>query len=305
MFAGIDVSKKWVDVALSDSNCSLNRANPIEAAKWLKKQSVSLVVLEATGGYELPMIEALAKEKIPVARVNPKQARSFADALGKRGKTDILDAKNLALYAKTLQPEPTILPAKNLQNLRELCAYRQDLVATRTAENNRLKQQANPWIATKIEELIKTIEQTIHKTEQEIKQIIAKNTEMKEVFERLCTMPGIGFVTAAILIANMPELGDANRAEIAALAGVAPFTRQSGQWKGKSFCSGGRAVVRQAIYMAAISAIRGKNRFAITYQELRTKGKPAKLAIVAVMRKMLVTLNAMLHKKVDFRQNIA
>jgi transposase len=304
MFAGIDVSKKWVDVALSDSLCSLNRVNPIKAAKWLKKQGVTLAVLEATGGYELPVMHALAKEKISVARVNPRQARSFADAFGKRSKTDALDAKNLALYAKMLQPQPTNLPAKHLQSLRELCSYRQDLVTMRTAENNRLKQQSDTFISKQIQQLIKVIERSVDKVEQEIKKILTENIQLNELFTRLCTMPGIGFVTAVTLIAYMPELGDANSNEIAALAGVAPFTRQSGTWKGKSFCSGGRAIVRQAIYMATISAIRGKNRFAMIYKNFREKGKPAKVAIAAVMRKMLVTLNAMIYKKSDFLQNI-
>lgn len=301
MFAGIDVSKKSVDVAIFEGGC-LEKTNPIKAAKFLKKNGVSLVVLEATGGYELSVMHALAKEKIPCARVNPRKTHHFFVALGASCKTDKADAKNLAVYAKTFNPKPTVLPAKNIQNLRELCSHRHDLVTMRAAEKNRSYQSANEIISKSIDKIISVFDIQIKDVESEIKRVITNDEKLKVDFARLCTMPGIGVVTAVTLLAYMPELGAANRSEIAALAGVAPFTRQSGQWQGKAFCSGGRAVVRQALYMAAVSATRGKNQFSDKYKSLTEKGKPSKVALVAVMRKMLITLNVMQKKGTDYKE---
>jgi transposase len=301
MFAGIDVSKKCVDVAIFEGAC-LEKANPIKAAKFLKKSGVSLVVLEATGGYELPVMHALAKEKIACVRVNPKRTRHFFMALGTSCKTDKVDAKNLAIYAKTFNPKPTVLPVKSLQSLRDLCSHRHDLVTMRAAEKNRSYQSTNETISKSIDKIINVFAIQIKKIEDEIKLIIVSDETLKSSFARLCTMSGIGAVTAAILLAYMPELGAANRKEIAALAGVAPFTRQSGEWKGKAFCSGGRAVVRQALYMAALSSIRGKNQFSDRYKALILRGKPSKVALVAVMRKMLTILNVMQQKGENYKE---
>lgn len=301
MFAGIDVSKKCVDVAIFDGGC-LEKANPIKAAKFLKKNGVSLVVLEATGGYELPVMHALAKEKIACARVNPKKTYHFFMASGTPCKTDKIDAKHLANYAKFFNPKPTVLPAKAMQNLRDLCSHRLDLVTMRSSEKNRSYQSSNAMISKSIEKTICFFDMQIKKIDEAIKLAIVSDEQLKAGFKRLCTIPGIGAVTAATLLVYMPELGEANRKEIAALAGVAPFARQSGQWQGKSFCSGGRAVVRQALYMAALSSVRGKNQFADKYKLLTEKGKPSKVALVAVMRKMLITANFMQQKGEDYKE---
>jgi transposase len=300
MFAGVDVSKKWVDVALSDGDVYLPRAKPEEAAKWIKNHGVTLVALEATGGYELPMVHALNHENIKVARVNPQQVRQFAGAIGQRAKTDLKDAKVLAIYAKALQPEPLTLAEKPVLSLRALCARRGDLIAMRTAENNRLQQTDDARVRASIQNILDALALSLKEIVIEIKAFFVENPTLNALCERLCTMPGVGIITAATLLAQMPELGTASRTQIAALAGVAPYTRQSGVWKGKSFCSGGRSIVRNALYMAALSAIRGKNRFAEIYTALKNKGKPAKLALVAVMRKMLISLNAMIAKNTDF-----
>jgi transposase len=297
MFAGIDVSKKCVDVAIFEGAC-LEKANPTKAAKFLKKNGVSLAVLESTGGYELPVMHALAKEKIACARVNPRKAHHFFVALGASCKTD---AKNLAIYAKTFNPQPTVLPAKNIQTLRDLCSHRRDLVTMRTAEKNRSYQSTNAIISKSIDTIIEILNSQIKKIDDEITGVIASDETLKTWFARFCTMPGIGAVTAAVLLAYLPELGEANRKEIAALVGVAPFTRQSGEWKGKAYCSGGRAAVRQALYMAAVSASRGKNPFGNKYNALIGKGKPSKVALVAVMRKMLISLNVMQQKGEDYQ----
>ena len=300
MFAGIDVSKNWVDVALYGSEETLSRVQPLKAAKWLKKQGVTLVALEATGGYELPMVHALIKEKIAVSRINPRQVRQFGEAVGQRGKTDRLDAKLLARYAAVVQPSPVVIPAKEQQHLRALCMRRRELVAMRTQESNRLQQSVDAFVTMTIETMIEHLKASIKLVEKSIASFIAEHKPLKELAERLRTMPGIGPVTAAMLIAYLPELGEASRTEIAALAGIAPFARESGQWKGKSFCQGGRAPVREALYMAALSAVRGENQFRAKYLTLVDKGKPAKVALVAIMRKMLVILNALIANKVPF-----
>ena len=300
MFAGIDVSKNWVDVALAESEAGLDRASPAKAAKWLKRRGVCLVALEATGGYELPMLHALAREKIPVARLNPRRVRQFAGALGKEAKTDRTDARVLAQYARMVQPEPLTLPARELMHLRALCARRRELIAMRTQERNRRHQATDPWIQASIETMLDRLAQLIHEIEQAVRDFFAAQPELGALRRRLCTMPGIGPVTAASLIAWMPELGAATRGEIAALAGLAPFARQTGVWQGKAFCSGGRTPVREVLYMAALSAVRGGNPLGTRYRMLREKGKAHKVAMVAVMRKMLVILNAMVQKQTDF-----
>lgn len=300
MFAGLDVSKNWVDAALAGTGECLYRASPIQAAKWLKKKGVSLVALEATGGYELPVIHALGKENIAVARINPRQVRQFAQALGHRAKTDSTDAIALADYAEMVRPAPLVLPAAPLLHLRALCMRRRELIVMRTQERNRLYQASDAWIRDGIEHMLAYLHQSIAAVDQAIKALFAAQEGLAALRRRLCTVPGIGPVTAAALIAWLPELGTATRYEIAALAGVAPFTRQSGQWKGKASCSGGRAPVRDMLYMAALTAARGENLFATRYRALRAKGKPHKVALVAVMRKMLVILNAMVQKQTDF-----
>jgi transposase len=300
MQAGIDVSKNWVDVSIAESGERLERASPLKAAKWLRKRGVTLVALEATGGYELPVMQALERERIPVARANPRQVRRFAQALGRNAKTDSIDAAVLARYAQMLRPEPTALPARAITVLRSLCARRRDLVAMRTAERNRRQQASDAWIIASIDALLEQLSAQIGATQDAITRHLAAHPQLDALCRRLRTMPGIGPVTAAMLIACMPELGHARRTEIAALAGLAPFARESGTWKGRSFCCGGRREVRECLYMAAVSASRGNNRFAKTYKEMLEKGKPPKVALVAIMRKMLVTLNAMAKNNNDF-----
>ena len=293
MHAGIDVSKNWVDVSIAESGARLERARPLQAAKWLKRRKVGLVVLEASGGYELPMLAA-------VSRVNPRQARQFAGAVGQHGKSDRADAALLARYAATLKPEPTTLPSAALVTLRGLCERRRTLVMLRTAERNRRAMASEPLVVESIAQLLAMLETQIVALQREIAAHIAQHPELAERQARLRTMPGIGPVTAAMLIATLPELGEASRTEIAALAGLAPFTRQSGVWQGRAFCSGGRASVRACLYMAALAATRQNNRFADTYQRLTARGKPHKVALTATMRVMLTTLNTMEKNKTCF-----
>ncbi len=300
MHAGIDVSKNWVDVAVAEDGARLERARPLQAAKWLKRRKVGLVVLEASGGYELPILTALTREKIAVARINPRQARQFAGAVGQHAKSDRADAALLARYAATLKPEPTMLPSPALILLRSLCERRRTLVVLRTAERNRRAMETEPLVQESMARMLTMLDAQIDELQQLIAAHIASHPDLVACQARLRSMPGIGPVTAAMLIAAMPELGIASRTEIAALAGLAPFTRQSGIWQGRAFCSGGRAHVRECLYMAALSATRRQNGFATTYQRLISRGKPHKVALVAVMRSMLITLNAMEKNKTMF-----
>jgi transposase len=206
----------------------------------------------------------------------------------------------LARYAQLIQPKPLTLPAEAIVQLKALVTRRRELVALQTAEKNRLQQNADAWVKENIDDMIAHIAKQIKVINTTIAAHIAAHPTLKELHTRLRTMPGVGAVTAAMLIAFMPELGNASRGEIAALAGVAPFVHESGQWKGKAFCAGGRAPVRECLYMAAVCAVRGTNRFATIYTSLIKKGKPSKVALVAVMRKMLTALNAMVEKKTDF-----
>lgn len=288
MFIGIDVSQKTVNMASSCGTLRLDGVNPVQAAQALDGRGVILAVLEATGGYERPMADALRKQGISVAVINPRQARDFAGALGIRAKTDRIDALVLARLAQTLKPEPA--PAKtDAQNrLQALTTRRQQVSAMLTQEKNRLQQTADPDVLQSIKDSIKILKASLEALTGRLKDQIADN----EVAKALQDVPGIGPVCAASLLAFLPELGSLNRQAIAALAGVAPMDRQSGQWKGKSFCSGGRTRVGPPLYMAALAATRHNEEIRRFYQRLVDAGKPKKLALVACMRKLLCHLNS-------------
>jgi transposase len=302
MYAGIDVSKNWVDVALVDGE-RLRRASPSQAAAWLAERAVTLAVLEATGGYERSMLAALAAAGVGAARVNPRQSRQFGGALGLRSKTDAVDAHLLARYGAMMQPKA--LPAPSVADavqarLQALLARRHDVVTMRTAEKNRLQQTTDDWLRTQIMQMIAQLETQCVTLETQLRQMLAQDAALAARVTRWRTVPGIGLLSALALAAWLPELGNASREEIAALVGVAPYTRASGQWQGKAFCSGGRAPLRQMLYMAALSASRGEQRFARRYREFVARGKPRKVALVAILRQMLTTLNAMERTQTDF-----
>lgn len=299
MYAGIDVSKNWVDVALEDGSL-LRRASVEAAAAFVRDRGATLVALEATGGYERPMVAALTSAGIAVARLNPRQVRQFAGALGLRSKTDAMDAQLLARYAATLQP--AALPASDAVHtqLQALLARRQDLVAMRTAEKNRLQQTTDTWLRTQMTAMLGMLAVQIAALEQQLQQVLANNAALSARVTRLRSMPGVGLLSALALVVGLPELGQATRGQIAALVGVAPYTRASGQWQGKAFCSGGRAQVRQMLYMAALSASRAEHPFGQRYRDLVARGKPRKVALVALMRHMLTILNAMEAAQTNF-----
>lgn len=289
MFVGIDVSKARLDLAVLDgvsqsfSNDESGWQGILELLQPLKP---GCVVLEATGGYEKGVFRMLAAAGLAVIRVNPRQVREFARSLGILAKTDKLDAQVLARYARVTEPE--IRPLLEDETLRSLVARRNQLVAMRTQETNRLKQNPNPLIEADVQAHLKELETRIATFTRCIHEELARFPASG----LLQAVKGVSVITTATLLAELPELGTLNRKQIAALAGLAPFNRDSGSFRGKRKVWGGRAVVRSTLYMATLSAIRFNEKLSAFYQRLREAGKVFKVALTACMRKLLTILNA-------------
>jgi len=298
---GIDIAKQHLDVFEGGRVVRLpNTPAAIAAlvAQWPHKPQ--RVLFEAAGAYDLALRQTLEAAGIPFARVNPARARDFARAAGFLAKTDALDAKMLAAMAQCLNPPPTTAAEPERQHLVMLHKRRDQLVATRQQERTR-RHDAPPEIAADIDRHIAWLSTEIAALQTRIARLIAAHQELKQSARQMRSAPGIGPVTATALIALLPELGRRSPQTIAALAGLAPLNNDSGQHRGKSQIRGGRKRVRDALYMAALTASRGTSRFAKIYQSLRAAGKPAKLALIAVARKLLVTLNAMIRDNRAFQ----
>lgn len=293
-FVGIDVSKDMLDVAWNNGEKGkINRfPNTPAGAKALAKalQGVQRVVLEATGGYEREIAEALSQADIPLSVVNPKRVRDFARSLGRLAKTDTIDAGILALFAKHFHEQlPLYSISPEQVALREWVALRQDLVQSRVQYQNRIKQ-ASLSIRPTLTKLLQTLKQEIRALTQQIQEQL-KAFPQAQVLMRVT---GLGVVAVATLIAQMPELGWLSGKEAAALAGLAPFNRDSGQFRGRQFCHGGRKTVRCVLYLAANCARRFDEKIKAFFERLIAKGKPFKVAVTACARKLLVILNAKL-----------
>lgn len=299
-YLGIDLSKQWIDAHLLPTGQSWHvSTEPAELEAWIAAlpETLSLVVMEATGGLETTVAALLARRGLPVAIVNPRQTRNFAKALGLLAKTDPIDAHAIALFAERVRPEPR--PLKNEQQLEveELLARRRQLVETLAGEKNRLAQARGKAVRASVQAHLDWLERQIKKVEQQIDALIKASPLWREREELLRSAPGVGPVTARTLASELPELGQLTGRQISALVGVAPMTRQSGQWRGKSFCSGGRAALRSVLYMAAFSATQHNAVIRRFHERLILQGKPFKVAMVACMRKLLVILNTMARKK--------
>jgi transposase len=292
MFIGIDVSKNSVDVASACETIKLQGVNPLRAAEILCKNSVQLVVVEATGGYERPVVEALQAKNVPVAIINPRQARDFAKVLGCLAKTDGIDAYVLAQFAEKVRPQAARPVAPQMKQLQALVARRRQLQQLLTQEKNRRHQAIDAEVKSSLQVIIEALQKALKQITVSILQMLRQNPEWQKTLALLGQVKGVGLVTAATLIAELPELGRVGRKQIAALVGVAPFDRQSGQWRGRSFCQGGRKSVRTALYMAALTAVRYNDPLKDFYAKLVNAGKPKKLALNAAMRRLLTILNA-------------
>ena len=304
---GIDISKASLDCHVYPAGAEHQFANTAKGHKaliaWLQQWPVERIAYEATGTYHRALEAALADW--PCVKLNPERARRFAQAAGTLAKTDRIDAMLLARMAATLQPP--VRPAKTAQQvqLAELINARDGLVRDRTALKNREKNLTIALLKRQCRQRLEQIERHVSALDAEIACLIAKDAVLARRHQILVSIAGVGTLTANQLIATMPELGSLDNKQAASLAGLAPRARQSGQWKGKSFVTGGRINVRQALYMPALVAARFNPDLKAKYQQLVTAGKPAKIAITAVMRKLVVTANALLKADRCWQQSMA
>jgi transposase len=298
LYVGIDVAKAKLDVALDADGEVFELSNdPIGLTQLidrLKSQAVALVALEASGGYEALAVATLGAAGLPVALVNPRQARDFARSTGTLAKTDVIDAKLLARFALTIKPRVTALAESGRAELSELLGRRNQLVGMQVAERQRLAQARSKRVRKDVQGMIDFITKRLDKAEDDLGKFIAARPEWQIKEDLVRSVPGVGPTTSRVLLGRLPELGKLNTKAIAALVGIAPINRDSGSFRGKRTIAGGRADVRTALYMAAFSATRCNPVIRSFYQRLRAQGKPFKVALVACMRKLLAILNAIM-----------
>ncbi|XHR28224.1 MAG: IS110 family transposase [Chthoniobacteraceae bacterium] len=291
VYVGIDIAKKTLAVSAPGmkkqyTNTPLGHAQLIQALP-----ENAHVVMEATGGYERDLSLCLHAKAIAVSVVNPRHVRDFAKAMGQLAKSDNIDAQMIVAFARAKVPRPDSAPSQRQIELEELMARREQLVALRSIELNRREHHRQKLLKVRADKLIATIEVQIEEIEAKVRELIESEASLKSKRARMLQVEGIGEITAASVPAFVPELGRVDRSQAAALVGVAPFVCESGMERGKSHIWGGRANVRTCFYMAALTAIRNNRILRDFYQRLRAAGKPGKVAIVAVMRKLVCLLN--------------
>lgn len=302
-FAGIDISKSHLDVFDGRTGKAERFGNTQACACQLAKRfktHATFVLFEATGRYDRLLRDAFTAEHLAFARVNPARARDFARATGQIAKTDSIDARMLAAMAQSLSPDSFQSASPARQALADLQLRRDQLVSMRAEETTRLEALGNVRIVAAIERHIRQLSEDITVIEAEIAAGLEHDADLHHAAARLRSIPGIGPVAASVLLALLPELGSCSPKEVAALAGLAPFNADSGSQRGKRRIRGGRSRVRKALYMAAVVATRSKTRFSIFYRRLVAQGKPAKVALIALARKILITANAILRDKQTF-----
>lgn len=301
IFVGIDVAKDRLDLHVLPSGESFAVARDSDALEALVERlralDPGLIVLEATGGFEIAVASALAAARLPLAVVNPRQIRDFARALGLLAKTDALDAKVIALFAERVRPEARPLADAQTRALGDLIARRRQIVVMMTAERNRRSRLTSRRMVKSVDRLLLALQKELSALEQELDDSIRGTPAWREAEDLLKSVPGIGDITARSLLAELPELGSLDRKKIAALAGLAPFNRDSGSLRGRRTIRGGRSHVRTTLYMAAVVASQHNPVLKTFYQRLIQAGKPKKLALVAVMRKLLTILNAIMRDR--------
>jgi len=300
-YVGIDVSKDRLDVHVLPQGEAFeverNGRGLAALVERLRTLSPSLVVVEATGGFESTTAAAVAGAGLPLAVVNPAQIRHYAQALGKRAKTDPIDAHVIARFAADIRPEARALPDEMTQALADLVARRRQIVEMLQAERQREKRVTLKRARKSIARLITVLEKELADMDQDIDDTVRGSPIWREKEDLLASVPGVGPQTARTLIAEMPELGTLDRKTVASLAGLAPYTRQSGRWNGKSMIGGGRKTVRSALFIAAMVACRHNPILKAFYERLLAAGKAKVSAIIAVARKLLTILNAILRDK--------
>lgn len=305
LFIGIDVAKATIDLCFlpSQENLTLARLDHQAMLEAIgEKGTPTLIVMEATGGLQAPVIAALCEAGLPAVAINPRQARHFAQATGKIAKTDRIDAMMLARFARDLRPPVRPIAGPAQRELAELMGRRRQLITTRTAENNRLGAAVSGRVRQSIEATIAFIEEQLAALDDDLNRWIQSSEVWRKNEDLLASYPGIGKTTSRTLISHLPELGSLSGKQVSALVGIAPIANDSGPRRGRRRIWGGRAEVRAVLYMAALSATRYNPVIREFYQRLRGKGKPAKVALVACMRKMLVMLNAMIRDQKPWQQ---
>jgi transposase len=297
VFVGVDVAKAELVIAIRPSGDRWTVANDEAGIRALLKRlhqhSATLVVLEATGGYERAVVAALAAARVPVVVANPRQVRDFARATGQLAKTDQIDADTLALFAERVRPEPRGLPDEAATAFDALLTRRRQVLEMIVAERNRL-EHARPPVRRGITQHIQWLERQLQEVDRDLDDALKASPVWRAKEDLLRSAPGVGPVLSRTLIGELPELGTLPRKQIAALVGVAPLARDSGVRKGKRLVWGGRAPVRAALFMAALVGTRCNPVIQAFYQRLRAAGKPKKVALTACMRKLLTILNAMM-----------
>jgi transposase len=295
---GVDISKDSLDVFVLPSRQTFSVARDAEGLEDLLARlnglTCRLVVMEATGGFETVVAAALAGAKLPLAVINPRRIRAFAQALGRLAKTDRLDAETIALYGEAVKIEPQSVPDQAARDLGELVARRRQIVDTMTAERNRKRMLTRRRLLRGADRILAALQKELSDIERDISGSVRGTPAWREKDEILQSAPGIGPKVSSLLIADLPELGTLTRRKIASLVGVAPMADDSGTHRGRRRIRGGRAHVRTGLYMAALVATRHNPVIALYYRRLLERGKTAKQALTACMRKLIVILNAML-----------
>ena len=303
VYLGIDIAKSYLDAAVGNekrrfSNDTIGHG---ELIKWVKQLKAPVqVICESSGGYERRLVQALARARIKVSLVQANRVRQFARAAGILAKTDRIDAEVLCEFGKVMQPQTVTAATLEQEHLRELESQRRHLTRLLVMEQNRGARVSHASVVRLNRSLINQIKKQIEKLDLLIKEHIEQSPRLSAKAEKLTSIKGVGLRTAALLLAQMPELGQLNRREVAALVGVAPFNRDSGKMRGKRAIYGGRRFVRHGLYMAALVAARHNPILRNFYLRLRAAGKPAKLALTATMRKLLIVLNSALKRDLRY-----
>ena len=303
-FVGIDVASKHVDVCVRPEGTARHfevEAGYEELIAFLKALSPTLVVMEATGGYEAPLAAAVATADLAVAVVNPRQVRDFAKATGKLAKTDELDAAVIAHFAEAIRPAVRPLPDEQTRELQALVVRRRQLVEMLVSEQNRLRLCTSKKTRKDIQKHVDWLKKRVASHDGDIGRSVRSSSIWREKDDLLQSVPGVGPVTSSTLLVSLPELGTLDRRKISALVGVAPLNRDSGKMRGKRVTWGGRADVRAVLYMAATVGVQRNPTLKATYQRLVAAGKSKKLALIACMRKLLTIVNAILRESSPWR----
>lgn len=307
--AGVDISKESLDVHLHPSGAAVRFGNDKKGftglIKWLGARTITRIVYEPTGAYHRAFETRFLDAGFALAKVNPRQARRFAEAIGTNAKTDAVDAAMLARFGAMLEPRTLPETSQTLADMKDLIVARRALIKDRTATQNRAHQRSLALLKAQATDRLKQIERQIAAIDASLRHCLEADQSLKDRFNILVSIPGLGATTALALLIDMPELGALDNKCAASLAGLAPMARDSGRWKGKRFIRGGRGQLRHALYMPALVAIRFNADFKAKYQTLTTAGKAPKVAIVAVMRKLVILANALLKEGRNWQPRLA